>query len=161
MAEAAAPGRRRGGGTQVRRPRPEHWNDTVQQAFLAHLAATANVSASARAAGMTDQTCYRHRRSDAGFRAAWAAALDEGYVRLEAMLLRRAINGTFKTVWHSGKRVGRQKEYPERLALHLMSRHRPAVMAGRAAAEEEDVAATRARIEARLAEMNRRLGGQG
>ena len=161
MAEPKTIGRRSGGGAQLRLAHPLRWDEEIQQGFLAELARTANVTASARAVGMSEKTAYRHRAQDASFRAAWAAALDDGYAKLETMLLGRAMNGTFKAVWYGGKKVGRTKEYSDRLALQLLAVHRAAVMDGRRGSDPADVVAVRARIEEKLAEMNRRLGGEG
>lgn len=138
----------------------ERWTAEKQRLFLAELADTANVSASARAAGMPEASVYRLRRRSAEFRAAWAAALCEGYEKLELMLLDRAINGVVKPVWHGGKQVGSITEYSDRLALTLITAHRAAVH-GRGGAYDEEPGAVRARLEAKLSEMNRRMGGEG
>ena len=52
--------------------------------FLAHFAATCDVTASAAAAGVSESTVYNHRRSDPAFAAGWDEALEQGYARLEA-----------------------------------------------------------------------------
>ena len=138
----------------------QRWTAERQARFLAELAATANVSASARAAGMSEASVYRLRRRSAAFCDAWAVALREGYDRLEMMLLDRAMNGVVKPVWHGGKQVGSITEYSDRLALTLISAHRAAVRGG-AALPIEEPGVARARIEERLAEMNLRMGGEG
>ena len=51
----------------------------AQKAFLAHLAQTSNVSASAKAAGVTTSPVYDLRKKSADFCAKWLAALSEGY----------------------------------------------------------------------------------
>ena len=61
-----------------------------QKAFLSALAASCNVKAAAAASGVCRKTVYVRRRADAAFRAAWFEALDEGYARLELLLLKRA-----------------------------------------------------------------------
>ena len=155
-------GPRTGGGAQLRRPSSLTWPIEGQQEFLAELAATCNVAASARAVGISEKTVYKKRALDPEFRAAWDAALDQGYARLEMTMLRRATHGTFKTEWHGGKRVGRSKEFSDRLGFQLLNLHRASVMGRRqAAVVEGDAEAARARIEAKLAEMNARLGGGG
>lgn len=58
--------------------------------FLKHFAATGNATASAKTAGVAVSTTYMRRARDALFRAQWAEALDQGYARLEAELVRRA-----------------------------------------------------------------------
>ncbi len=74
-------GRRAGGGVQLRKASPTAWTVERQQEFLAELAGTCNVTASARAAGVSEKTAYRRRALDPEFRAAWDAAQDQGYAR--------------------------------------------------------------------------------
>src|SRR3546814_9230368 len=59
--------------------------------FLDELAASSNVAASARAAGVSANAMYRERRRNAAFAKRWLAALCEGYARLEAELLSEAL----------------------------------------------------------------------
>jgi hypothetical protein len=61
-----------------------------REIFLGHLAATCNVTASAKAAGISLSAVYRCRMRDAAFREAWDQTLQQGYARLEAALLLRA-----------------------------------------------------------------------
>ena len=51
------------------------------------------MQASAAAAGVAVSTVYANRMRDAGFRADWQAALEQGYARLEAALIERAMRG--------------------------------------------------------------------
>lgn len=151
-------------GTAPRKPqrkasqKREYWTLDKKAEFLCHLAESANVTASARAVGMSEKGVYRLRMQSEAFREAWATALREGYVKLELMMLERAMNGTRKEVWHGGKAVGETTEYSERLAMQLLSQHRAAVMAGPGggAALESD-AALRLRLGARLDGMRQRL----
>jgi hypothetical protein len=55
--------------------------------FLATLAATCEVGAAARAAGVCRATAYAHRESDPAFAAGWREALETGVAALEARLL--------------------------------------------------------------------------
>ena len=73
-----------------RRRRHAYFGRERRQAFLEHLAATCNVAASAEAAGISHSCVYAARMRDAGFRADWAAAVEQGYARLEVELLARA-----------------------------------------------------------------------
>lgn len=63
------------------------------EAFLDHLAATCNVTAAARAAGVTTMCVYAKRARDPDLRAAWEEAIQIGYARIEAELLRLANEG--------------------------------------------------------------------
>ena len=68
------------------------------ETFFETLADTCNVVRSAKAAGFSSNWAYRRRRVDAVFRNGWAAAIREGFSKLELMLLERAMKGTPKLV---------------------------------------------------------------
>jgi hypothetical protein len=61
--------------------------------FLDHLAACANVTAAAAAAGVGVSTVYDARRREPGFARQWDEAIEIGYATLEALLLERAARG--------------------------------------------------------------------
>ncbi|HEX8525776.1 hypothetical protein [Allosphingosinicella sp.] len=63
-----------------------------KEIYLAYFAATCDSDEAARRAGVCDSTVYAHRRTDPEFAAAWAAALDQGYARLEAELARQRLD---------------------------------------------------------------------
>lgn len=67
--------------------------DKWKPIFLATLAGAGNVSAAIKAAQVTRDTAYGHRKSDAKFAAGWDAALDEAMDSLEAEAWRRAKDG--------------------------------------------------------------------
>ena len=138
------------------------WSVKAQRAFLAHLAETANVAASARKGKLSESTFRRRARADPDFAASWAAALREGYLKLEGEMLARALGGSTKDVWHGGKKVGQVREYNDRIGLALLNLHREAVT-GRDTppAAPIPIEEARARFRERLAEMNRRMGGEG
>lgn len=64
---------------------------TKQRRFLEHLAATCNVTASAKAAGASVHPFYSLRQRDPAFAAAWKEAMAAGYDRLEEALLAKAL----------------------------------------------------------------------
>ncbi len=68
-----------GGGAR----KPDRWNQARQQIFLEHLAASANVRASERRAGLLAGSAYRLRTPSPQFRATWGVALKEGFERLQ------------------------------------------------------------------------------
>ena len=78
-------------GPQRVRTRGARWSGEAERAFLDHLAATANVMASAEACGFSPQTVYARRRKDAGFEERWDVALAQGYAHIEALLVQRTI----------------------------------------------------------------------
>jgi hypothetical protein len=77
-------------GSKKSKARRNAFTATRKETFLEHFAATANAKAAARAAGVSIRTVYQHRKDDPEFRERWADALDQGYARLEAELVRRA-----------------------------------------------------------------------
>ena len=138
------------------------WTTEKKTAFLARLATTANVSASARSVRMSESSVYRLRQRSPQFRAEWQTALREGYARLELMMLERAMNGTQKPVFHAGQQVGFITEYSDRQALTLLSVHRDAVLGdGAARPQPSDPEELRQRILAKLDEMGGRLRAAG
>ena len=102
------------------------WTKAGREAFLARLAETSNVSASARAAGMPVSSVYALRRKSPEFRAAWGDALAEGYARLEASLLETALGKAGGAVDPDELKREAQKH---RLALSLLAQHRPSIKA--------------------------------
>ena len=64
-------------------PVNKHWRTY----FLQALAATSNVTASAKEAGVSPSRAYKARREHADFAADWRAALYEGYEHLEMEVL--------------------------------------------------------------------------
>ncbi|MCW3847866.1 hypothetical protein OF829_11500 [Sphingomonas sp. LB-2] len=77
-------------GPQVIHSKGKRWTDQAEKLFLDHLAASCNVTASAAAAGFSTVAIYNRRRADPGFAARWDAALDQGYARIEMLLVHRA-----------------------------------------------------------------------
>lgn len=80
------------GKLQAERRAGHRWSAKAEAVFLGQLEATCNVMASAAAAGFSTTAVYQRRRTYAAFGAAWAAALDTGYARLEMALVCAATN---------------------------------------------------------------------
>ncbi len=78
-------------GTQLLATDGHRWSDEAEEVFLNHLAATANVMASAKACGFSTAALYCRRRKDEAFQKRWDAALAQGYAHMEALLLQRSI----------------------------------------------------------------------
>lgn len=76
---------------QTRARMKRSWTAAKRQRFLQALAETCNVQAAARAADVGAGTAYHMRLRDGEFAQLWAAAMETGYVRLEAALLERAL----------------------------------------------------------------------
>lgn len=81
----------RGRSIQVRASKPGLLTVAGERAFLANLAATANIKLSAEAVGIGVSAIYARRRSSPDFERAVLAALADGYDRLEMALLGTAI----------------------------------------------------------------------
>jgi len=116
-------------------------------AFLAKLAETSNVSASAKAAGVSTSTVYAARRSDREFAQEWRKALCEGYDNLEIELLLRL---------RKGQRASAKTRFDNAAAIRLLLAHRDEVSQQRALDEEEDEEAVLASLTAKLDTMRRR-----
>lgn len=95
-------------------------------AFLAVLAATCNVTASAEAAGIARKTAYEWRDEDPEFAEAWEKAKELGVEALEDEAHRRAFQGVDKPVFHQGAVCGSIREYSDTLSIFLLKAHKPA-----------------------------------
>lgn len=76
---------------QRRRVRCVRFGAERKKLFLAHFAGTADVFASAEAAGVHVSTVYKHRREDPEFALGWDEALRESYALLEAEAVRQRL----------------------------------------------------------------------
>lgn len=81
-----------GGRTQLAAVRANQWSKRDDEAFFAHLEATGNVRASARAIGRHPNSAWRRRRECADFARQFEAALGDAEVRLEYALVDYANN---------------------------------------------------------------------
>ena len=121
--------------------------------FLSELAATSNISAAARKAGITTATAYDQRRHDAEFNRAWQRALCEGYDHLEMELLRRLRDGEIKPA--AGAKKG-TRTFDNATALRLLAAHREAAARQRAIHSNQDSEAIIQSINAKLEVMRQR-----
>jgi hypothetical protein len=100
---------------------------------------------------------YKHRATNAKFRAAWDKALDAAYAMLETEMLDRARNGFNKEVVVKDGTVTKIKVISNRLGLALLRMHLDRVAKIRAEQDErpfeQDASALRAEILARLERM--------
>jgi hypothetical protein len=74
-------------GGQVKRSGQDRWGKRKEAAFFAELAATANVSLAAEAAGVSENAVYQRRLRDGHFRAQWAAVRDTAKASIDMHLL--------------------------------------------------------------------------
>ena len=111
------------------------WSKIKQGKFLAVLADTANVTASAKAIKFKEAAAYDFRRKSAVFRAAWNEALSEGYAKLELMMLERAMKALRPDTADEPADAVRTRveDYSNKLAMGLLAAHRATVRGDRVA----------------------------
>lgn len=146
-----------GGGRPQMKDKKRGFTAAKREIFFAELAATCNVSASARRAGVCKATVYAHRRACAAIRARWAVAVRESYANLELAMLERALNGSVKTVTRADGSIDKTHEYPNAVALTLLRRHQE--LAAEAGAEHDpaNVGELRARLAGKIERLRKRL----
>ena len=93
---------------------------TWHAAFLAELADSCNVTGAARAAGISREAAYEHRKGDPAFAAAWEDAIEQAIEKLEHAARQRALTVS------------------DTLAIFLLKAHRPKVYRENQAAGTED-----------------------
>lgn len=121
-----------------------HWRAN----FLTELASTSNVTAAAAAAGVHPSRPYKVRRLEPDFAKDWRGALLEGYEHLEMEVLHRLRFGEAKD---------EERKFDNASAMRLLGQHRETIVRERAIRENEDVAAIRASIDAKLAKLRAKV----
>jgi hypothetical protein len=132
--------------TRVTKAEEKRWRN----AFLATLAATSNVTASAKAAAVSTTRAYDARRKDAEFYRAWQEALCEGYEHLEMSLLQRLRDGEIKPA--AGAKKG-TRVFDNANALRLLVAHRDSVSRQQGMRDNQDTSAILERINIRIDRM--------
>jgi hypothetical protein len=151
-----------GAGKHAKKPKWPGWTKERREIFFAELAEICNVAAAVRAAGFPHaQAAYNQKKRDPEFRAEWDEAIAEGYSRLELEMLERARFGENRAA-DVGESGPRQRAIPTALALSLLKLHESR-MRGRGSAVQRPMRGQKLlnEVEARLGEINRRLGGNG
>lgn len=112
---------------QLQRPRGSGWTPDRQRQFIEALATSACVTEAAASVGLSATAAYnlRRRPEAQAFRLAWDAAIDFAMQRLVDSALARAVHGVAVPIFYKGEQVGERRDYPERLAMFLMSAHDP------------------------------------
>jgi hypothetical protein len=145
----------------VARAGPGRWSRAAERTFLAQLAATANVKAAARAAGVSAEAVYARRKKWPAFAAAWAEAKAQGYEQLELSLI-HAATATLDPEPEIATAEAPVMSVAEALALlklHRASQHggKPQRYGWRQ--QEPDIEEVRAEILRKVAAMERARGG--
>jgi hypothetical protein len=136
------------------------FNAATRKCFLDHLARSANVAASARAAGISSDAVYSAHRRLPEFRAEWKEALFEGYVRLETTMLADALKRPSSKTPDALLKARAQQQ---RLQLGLLNAHRGSVKANAPAASARvsaDLPTLKAQLILKLTQMRERAGLQ-
>lgn len=123
--------------------RPPRWH----KPFLEELAATSNVTASARKARIGLACVYYTRRTNPDFARAWQDALCEGYDLLEMSLLERM---------RGGEPADRGARHENATALRLLAHHRDNVKRERGRRQMADQEAIYASIRGKIATIQAR-----
>jgi hypothetical protein len=133
---------------RVKQAEEKRWRKT----FLATLAATSNVTASAKAAQVSTTRAYDARRKDAAFYRAWQEALCEGYEHLEMSLLQRLREGEIKPA--AGAKKG-TRVFDNANALRLLVAHRESVSRQQGIRATRDAREVIAQINARIEKLRK------
>ncbi|MFC0203520.1 hypothetical protein [Novosphingobium soli] len=145
-----SPSRRSAPAPRADTPTPKcNW----RRVFLAELAATSNVAASARAAEVTTARAYEARRNDPVFYREWQEALCEGYDLLEMNLLHRLREGEIKPAAGAKRGV---RVFDNATALRLLVAHRETAARQRAVVENRNSEAILDVINAKIEKMRER-----
>jgi transcriptional regulator with XRE-family HTH domain len=92
---------------------------------LEKLAQGLSLTAAAAAADVSRQTLWNWRQADPEFEAQVLEAIEAGTDVLEDEARRRAVEGTLRPVYQSGKLVGHVREYSDQLTVLLLKGRRP------------------------------------
>lgn len=97
--------------------RHDGWTPERQRGFIARLALSGCISASARAVGKTKKAVYqlRDRPDAASFARAYDLALRWGKRRAVDLVFERALLGEVRPVFYRGRRCGEHLRYDNRL----------------------------------------------
>ena len=146
MADEVSKGRRVSVAPKTKtatRPTFARWS----KVFLAELAATSNVSASALKARVSTSTAYETRRQNPEFNREWQRALCEGYDHLEMELLHRLRSGEVKP---AGTAKRGKRSFDNATAFRLLAAHRESATRQRAIRSNEDAEGIVLSINAKL-----------
>ena len=105
------------------RRRRRGWSEERQRWFIFVLSRCGSVARAAKACGMTPRSAYALLDAPGAdsFAAAWDRAFDEGFERVRADAMQRALGGAFVPVFRRGKLVRVEHRRCDRLALALLS----------------------------------------
>ncbi len=104
------------------RRRADGWTPKKQIIFIEALAELGIVADAANRAGMSRTSVYnlRSKPGAESFAAAWEAAQQVGFEKLQDMAMDRAINGELIPYFYKGEMVGERKRCDNRLLIFMM-----------------------------------------
>jgi len=148
---------------QVRKVTEEKFDIAAKRVFLDELRRTANVTRSAKAAGVAPNTAYRHRQRYPQFELEWLDAQEQAIDRLEALLVERALRYN-QSLTESGLE-GEDKDVriepvSNGDAMRLIKLHRESIVQRRievAAKQRQSPTATHERLSEKLEEIYQRI----
>lgn len=108
--------------TPIKRSAP----DWVER-FLGHLSRVGVIDHAAQLSAVARQTVYDRRNADPEFAAAMSAAIESHTQVMEQEMIRRAVEGTERPVFHQGLECGRIREYSDTLLIFALKARRPDV----------------------------------
>jgi hypothetical protein len=95
-----------------------------QRAFLAAYSKTGNISVAAKSASVGRRS-HRDWMASELYSTAFAEADEDAIELLEGEALRRAVQGTERTVYYQGRECGRMREYSDNLLMFLLKGRKP------------------------------------
>lgn len=117
----------RGKRKAAKKPKPKARRTKWQAPFLESLAVCGHVANSAKAAGVSRECVYKHRRTDPKFAEAFELAAELGARGLEDEARRRAHDGVDEPVFYQGVQCGTVRKYSDSLLMFLLRARFPAV----------------------------------
>lgn len=125
-------GAQRNRPVQAKKRRENGWTKAKRTAFLSELAASCNIRRASQAAGMTPSGVYKLRQREEEFAAAWQAALEIGYERLETALVRRALETVGEIdIDLTDARAELVEKMTVEQAIRILRQHRESIRQGR------------------------------
>lgn len=146
--------------------RSRSWTEEQLARFLDELSCTGDVVYSARVAGIAQTVLYELKNTSVEFAERWQQAIENAIDHLEGAAIRRALQGDKIPQFYQGQQIGEVRSYSDRLAIFLLSAHRPGLYGktrGRSGGPEAVDAEIDPKevLEARLSVMAQNQEGEG
>ena len=115
----------------------KHSRDRVsrKKRFLTVFAQTGVIQHAVRQLGISRSAVQKWRREDPQFAEDFEHAIDDSNERMEREVIRRAVKGTLKPIFHHGVRCGHIREYSDGLLMFMLRARKPHVYRDNATVE--------------------------